>query len=142
MTELRMPGPAIPLPTPSVISQPFWDGCARGELLFQRCLTCGSAIFNPASICRFCTSSRLEWQRSAGRGKIYSWTIAWRPQHPAFPVPYAAAIVDMDEGYQMLANIARCATHDLRVGMNVSVFFQLIRDGMALPIFEPAQAEW
>ncbi len=138
MTDLKLPGPGIPLPTPNVISRPFWDGCARGELLFQRCLACGCAIFNPSSICRYCTSAKLEWQRSRGNGKIYSWTVAWRPQHPAFPVPYAAAIIDVDEGYQMLANIARCAPEDLRVGMPVSVFFHRVGDEIALPVFEPA----
>jgi uncharacterized OB-fold protein len=138
MTILQMPGPGIPLPAPSVISQPFWDGCARGELLFQRCLDCDRAIFNPASICRYCTSSRLEWRASAGRGEVYSWTVAWRPQHPAFPVPYAVAIVELDEGYQMLANIAGCAPDDLRVGARVAVFFQQVGANITLPIFKPA----
>lgn len=138
MTELKMPGPGVPLPTPSVISQPFWDGCARGQLLYQRCIDCGRAIFNPAPICRFCTSPNLAWQESEGVGEIYSWTVAWRPQHPAFEVPYAAAIIDLDEGYQMLANVARCEAEDLRVGLRVSVFFQEIGQGMTLPIFAPA----
>src|SRR5207248_1235370 len=33
-TELEPQGPWIPLPEPTAISQPFWDGCARGELWF------------------------------------------------------------------------------------------------------------
>ncbi|MGE0878462.1 MAG: Zn-ribbon domain-containing OB-fold protein [Acidimicrobiia bacterium] len=130
-------GEGIPKPRPTLTSQPFWDGCRRHELLFQRCTGCGQALFNPTPVCRFCTSTDLVWERSSGRGVVYSWTVAWRPQHPSFTVPYAAVIVDMAEGYQMLANIVDCEVEDVRVGLEVTVVFHPIGDGVVLPYFRP-----
>jgi len=128
---------AIPAPVPSPLSQPFWDGCARGELLFQRCGACGRANFDPPLLCRWCGSRDLSWEQSAGNGTVYSWTVVWRPQQPSFVVPYAPAIVDIDEGYQMLANVVGCDVEDLAVGMRVAVEFHPVSDGVVIPYFRP-----
>ena len=128
---------AIPAPIPSPLSQPYWDGCARGELLYQRCGACGRPNFDPPLLCRHCGSRDLTWEQSAGSGTVYSWTVVWRPQQPSFVVPYAPAIVDMDEGYQMLANVVGCDVADLAVGMRVAVEFHPVSDGFAIPYFRP-----
>ena len=91
MTLLAPQTGTIPGPHPSELTQPFWDACARGELLFQRCATCGLATHTPAFICAHCTSPELSWEVSAGTGSVYSWTTVWRPQTPAFVVPYQPA---------------------------------------------------
>ena len=98
MTLLEPQAGAIPLPVPSVASQPYWDGANRGELLFQRCADCAGITHTPGVVCAHCFSRRLEWERSAGTGTIYSWTTVWRPQTPEFTVPYVPIIVDMAEG--------------------------------------------
>ena len=112
MTLLRPQHGDIPLPYPSVTSQRFWEGCQRGELLFQRCQRCGAANHTPTVICGSCWSQELSWERSAGNGTIYSWTMVWRPQTPAFVVPYAPIIVEMDEGWQILSCLMGCS-HEL-----------------------------
>lgn len=137
MTELREHPIGIPVPVPSALTQPYWDGCARGQLLYQRCESCGGAIFDPAPICRFCGSTSLEWAESSGRGTVYSWSIVWRPQTPAFVVPYAAAIVDVDEGYQIVSNIIGCEPEAIHLGMPVQVEFHEIGSGFSLPYFRP-----
>ena len=83
----------IPAPVPSPLSQPYWDACARGELTYLRCDTCGTVAPIPALVCGQCLGRSLTWTRSSGRGTLYSWTVVWRPQHPTFHVPYAPAIV-------------------------------------------------
>ena len=40
MTLLKPQTGNIPRPFAGAFSQPYWDGCARGELLFQRCTAC------------------------------------------------------------------------------------------------------
>ena len=63
----------------------------------------------------------------------------WRPQHPSFIVPYAAAIVDVDEGYQMLVQLVGCDVADaLEVGMRVAVEFHPSPTASTLPYFRPA----
>ena len=98
------PGP-VPFTPPSPVSAPFWDGLAAGELRYQRCANCGAPVFNPAPLCRACTSTDLDWQVSAGLGTVYSWTICHRPMSPDLVTPYTPVIVDLDEGYQMLSNL-------------------------------------
>ncbi|MBM3658848.1 MAG: hypothetical protein FJW95_05005 [Actinobacteria bacterium] len=134
-----VPQPAtIPPPYPSAHSAPYWEGAKQGELRFQRCSACGHAEFDPSIICRRCGHRELVWERSAGNGTVYSWTVVWRPQQPSFVVPYAPAIVDLDEGYQMLANVVGCDVADLAVGLRVTVEFHPVSDGFVLPYFRPA----
>lgn len=130
--------PAIPLPRPSPISQPYWDACRRGELTVQRCAACGHYVFIPQPACTRCLSSALEWVRSSGRGRVYSYTVVWRPQQPAFEVPYTVAIVEMDEGWKTLTNIVDCPVDDVRVGMDVEVKFVPMSEEITLPMFRPA----
>jgi uncharacterized OB-fold protein len=137
MTLLEPQREGVPVSRPSMAAEPFWDGCNRGELLFQRCTECGRAVFNPAPICRYCTSRSLEWQRSAGTGTIYSWTVAHRPMSPAFTTPYAPVIVELDEGYFMLSNLIGCDVADVRVGLRVEAVFRDVGQGRKLPYFRP-----
>ena len=100
MTKLAPQADGIPRPTVTEVSQPFWDGCARGELLFQRC-SCGRIIWIPEATCRWCDASEYTWERGEGMGEIYSWSTAWRPVSQEFSVPYVAVIVSLDEGYRI-----------------------------------------
>jgi uncharacterized OB-fold protein len=126
----------IPLPRGSAIAKPFWDGCAEHRLLYQRCVHCEAAVFNPAPLCPRCRARELAWHESAGVGSIYSWTIAHRPMTSAFTVPYAPIIVDLDEGYQMVSNLIEADTDSLAVGRRVQVVFREVGD-RTLPYFRP-----
>ena len=125
------------VPAPTLLTRPFWDGCSRGELLFQRCQSCAAANFEPAPGCRSCGSNGLSWERSSGRGRLYSWVVIERPQSPHFIVPYACGIVELEEGYRMLATVAECAAEDLADGLPLVVDFQLSDGGQWLPFFRP-----
>ena len=127
----------IPLPTPTDISAPFWEACGRGELTFQRCRDCNGITFIPQPACTHCLSSNLGWETSSGKGAIYSWTVVWRPQTPAFEIPYAIAIVDVDEGYQMMSNIIHIDPAKLAIGMRVEVAFHKMSDEITMPYFQP-----
>lgn len=137
MTLLLPQSEGIPLPRPTPLTAPFWDACGRGVLAFQRCSHCATAVFNPAPICPRCHGRHLDWIESAGRGSIYSWTVAYRPLSPKFTDVYAPVIVDVDEGYQMVSNVIGCDTADLAVGMRVEVEFHSVGE-IALPYFRPS----
>jgi uncharacterized OB-fold protein len=128
----------VPTPTPTEISTPFWDGCRRHELRYQRC-DHGHVVFDPASRCRTCTSDVLTWETSAGVGHVYSYTTIWRAPTPAFRTPYVAAIVELEEGYCMLANIVGCNHDEVSIGMSVGVEFHPISDAVTLPYFSPPE---
>jgi uncharacterized OB-fold protein len=127
----------LPHADPSVVTRPFWAGCAVGELRFQRCRGCGAAQFPPAETCRKCTGADLAWERSAGLGTLYSWTVVHRPVTPAFTVPYAPAIVDLDEGYQMMTNLIGLAPDAITPSLALQVEFHPAGGGLHLPYFRP-----
>jgi uncharacterized OB-fold protein len=137
VTTLEPQNGTIPLPQPTMVSRPFWDGCKRGELLFQRCDACGGATWSPALMCCNCFSTDLRWEQSKGEGEVYSWTVVWRPQTPQFTVPYAAVIMRMDEGYDFLSNMIECEPDAIRVGMRAKVAFRQLTDDITLPYFVP-----
>jgi hypothetical protein len=122
---------------PSRFSAPYWEGCTREELLYCRCSRCQQAIADAPRICWRCHSRDLRWEKSRGRGRLYSWTVVWRPQTPLFEVPYAAAIVQLDEGVFVVSSIIGCTPEELADGMAVVVEFHPSSDALKLPYFRP-----
>jgi uncharacterized OB-fold protein len=127
----------FPVPQPGELTAPFWSACREGKLIFQRCLTCDLANFDPVLVCRRCLSQDLEWQPSLGLAEVYSWTVVWRAPSPAFRTPYVPAVVRLDEGYHMFTNIVGCDVSDVRSRLRVEVDFLQIRDDFWLPCFKP-----
>jgi hypothetical protein len=62
----------------------------------------------------------------------------WRPQTPAFVVPYVPIIVDLDEGWDLLSNLIGCESDEVEIGMRVEVDFRATASGDgSLPYFRP-----
>lgn len=137
MTMLQPRLGDIPVPRPNPDSVTYWDGIRAGELRYQRCTGCDAPNFGPGLTCRRCQSRELAWAVSAGRGSVYSWTVVWRPQTPAFEVPYAPAIIRLDEGYDMLAALVGIDHTDITAGMRVAVEFHAVDATFSLPFFHP-----
>ena len=128
----------IPLPRPTTLSKPHWEGCQRGELLVQRCSDCGTYIFIPQPTCTACLGGDLEWVTSSGKGVIYSCTTIHRPQRREFDVPYTVAIVELEEGWHMLSNVIDTPYEEIEIGMPVEVSFVKMTDEITLPMFKLA----
>ena len=137
-TALLPQQPGIPTPVPGPHSAPYWEGCQAGELRYQRCDGCGTIPAKPAELCPHCHRRTLSWHASTGKGSLYSWTVVWRPQRPAFTVPYAPAIIELDEGYRWMAAMIGCTPRDLRAGLRVEVEFHPVSESITLPYFRPA----
>jgi len=129
----------IPLPRPTALSRPHWDGCRQRILRVQRCADCGEHVFVPQPICTACQADRLEWIESSGRGTVYSHTVVHRPPRPEFDAPYVVAIIELEEGWHMLSNVVGCEPTEVQVGMAVRVSFRRMSDEITLPVFEPAR---
>jgi uncharacterized protein len=129
------PGKLIPVPTEETAE--FWRGCQHGELRIQCCDDCGRYQFPPHSLCRHCSSTKIEWTTASGRGKVLSWTIVhWSP-NPAYAAdaPYSLALIQLDEGPRMLSNIIGCPPHPIQIGMQVKVEFERCSPEIMLPRF-------
>jgi uncharacterized OB-fold protein len=126
-----------PLPQPTKDTQPYWDGARAGKLLVQRCGGCGRYQFYPRPFCVKCLSTEITWVESAGRGRIYTYTVNHRPANPAMKdrVPYAVVAVDLEEGVRMLGNLVDSDLAKIAIGAAVSVVFEKISDEISLPQF-------
>lgn len=129
---------AAPEPTPD--TQPFWDGCAVGELRIQRCADCGLAYFYPRPVCPHCGSAGVEWFTASGEATLYSYVINHRPA-PGWEeeVPYAIAVVELAEGPRMMTSITGIPNtpEELVLDMPLRVRFER-RGDVSLPVFGPA----
>jgi uncharacterized protein len=131
---------AKPVPEPTPETQPFWDGCAAGELRLQRCADCSEAYFYPRPVCPSCGSTRVEWFTASGDATLYSYVINNRPA-PGFEAeaPYAIAVVQLAEGPRMMTNIVGVpqTPEALELDMPLRVTFEQ-RGEISLPVFGPA----
>lgn len=130
---------ALPTPTLYEWNRPFFAGGTEGKLQLQRCLRCKALIYYPRLVCPSCLSPDYEWETLSGRGTVFSFAIVWRPNHPAFAdqIPITLAIVELNEGPQMVTTLVDCPPDRVEIGMDVAVVFDIIADGIALPRFAP-----
>jgi uncharacterized protein len=128
-----------PVPQPTELSSPYWAAARRGELLYLRCDECGTVTFPPLEACIWCQSEQLTWQRSQGRGTVYSYTVLHAAPSAGFPVPSVLAIIDVDEGYSMFSSVVGCPPGHVRIGTRVEVCFEELIPDINLPVFRPAE---
>lgn len=128
-----------PLPHPTPLSRPFWDGTKARELRLQRCDACGAYRFPPVLLCRECLAEEHAWVPTSGTGTVWSYVVQHRPATPAFvdELPYVVAIVELDEGPLMLTNIVGCPSEAVEVGMRVQVTYVDASDDITLYPFTP-----
>ncbi len=127
------------LPT-TPVSEPYWSYLQQNELWLPRCNSCSNLVFYPRDICPHCSGLEFTWERMSGKGQVYTFTVIRRPFLPEFAAiaPYVFAIVELQEGIRMAANIVNCSPEDVHIGMNVQAVFEADESGRKLILFEPA----
>lgn len=100
---------------------------AAGDIPYQRCATCERSIFFPRLRCPVCGSGQLEWQRSAGLGVVYSATTIYVRDG----TPYIVALVDFDEGFRGMAQVADAHPTQELIGASVAVSVARVGDAYA-----------
>lgn len=130
-----------PLPPVDGLTRPFWEAARQHRLALPKCDDCGRMHSYPRSWCPHCGSEALTWTDTAGRGTVYSYTVVHRPPNPVFKpeVPYAVAVVALEEGPHLMARIVGCPAAAVRIGMAVSVTFLELTEEISLPVFAPAE---
>ncbi|MDO9504264.1 MAG: OB-fold domain-containing protein [Pseudoxanthomonas sp.] len=123
-----------PLPRPTAETKPFWEGCAAGVVRYQCCPYCGTVQLVPRALCAACQSDALEWRDATGFGQVLSHTTVYRAPTPAFreDAPYVIALVDMEEGFRLMVNVAGGAAAPIAIGTRVRIGFRHV-EGVALP---------
>jgi uncharacterized protein len=126
------------MPTITRENRAFWTGGANGQLLIQRCDSCGRWVHPPSKACAFCGGGTLTPQPTSGKGTVFSFTINRHPYNPAVPLPYVIAIVELAEqdDLRLITNMVNVDPEKVTVGMPVRVLFEQHGE-VFVPIFEP-----
>lgn len=128
-----------PVPVPSEDTEPYWAAAKNHELKLQRCDSCEAFRFPPGPVCPECTALGGQWAKLSGKGKVHSFVVFHRAFHKAFEkdVPYAVALVALDEGPRILSNVVGLPPDRLRCDMPVEVVFEDVTPEATLPKFRP-----
>jgi hypothetical protein len=122
----------------------FWEGTARGELRVQACGSCGKWRMPPRPMCPYCRSTDVRWDRTSGRGRIWSFVVPHPPLLPAFAekAPYNAIVVELEEDptIRYVGNLVTSDGGDINeidpatitIGEPVTVVFAQVED-VSLP---------
>ncbi|MGA7760142.1 MAG: OB-fold domain-containing protein [Candidatus Binataceae bacterium] len=127
----------LPLPRMRGSAAEFYKFCNAHELRFQRCTDCAAWRHIPRDMCAKCGSFNFEWARSSGRGTVFSWTVAAQPFVPQFAplVPYAPAVIELEEGVRMVSWVTDVKPDELALGLPVEVAFDDVTPEVTLPKF-------
>ncbi len=128
-----------PVPAKDAVSGPFWEAASRGELLIQRCPSCGRRQFYPRAVCKSCGEDP-EWERVSGRGKVHTFTVIRQFHARPFvdELPYVVAMIELDEGVLMMGNVTGRPVDEVRIGMPVEVYMVEAEPGLGVPFWRPA----
>jgi len=119
----------------------FWSKAAEGALVVPKCNGCMRTFWHPRPRCPHCGSENVDWDRSSGEGTVHTFTVVRQSGDPYFKtkVPYAVAMIDLDEGVRIMTNIVDTPLEALRIGMRVEVLFEQADEGIAIPLFRAAR---
>jgi uncharacterized OB-fold protein len=131
----------LPLPEPTPVSRPFWDGLVRHRIMVQFSPSLDRYVFYPRNLAPGTLADDLEWREIDGGGTLYTYTVARRPTGPpwADAVPQLPAVVQWDAGPKFSTELVEIDPDDIRIGMRVRpVFYDLPEGGITLLRYRPA----
>lgn len=101
---------------------------------YQACRRCGAVWYFRRTRCHRCDSAEIDVLASAGRATIAARTVVTRAPSVALRAlaPYCIVLVDVDEGFRMMAH----ADPSLAIGDRARVGWHDFAD-RRLPRFEP-----
>jgi uncharacterized protein len=138
--EAPAPRPLRPRPALTQDNTFFFEGAKQHKLLIQKCTACGTLRHPPRPSCANCRSFDWEPVEASGRGTIFSYTVNHYPQVPAFDYPLVVALVELEEGTRLIANVSGITPETVHIGMAVEAGFEDFDEGLSLPVFHPAGA--
>lgn len=105
----------------------FWREIPnRYNLVGARCGNCNKVLFPPRYICPYCRRmGKLEPYRLKRRGKVLTYTVV----HAAAngfedQAPYVLAIVELEDGPRLTAQVTDCNTDEIKIGDKVEIVFR------------------
>jgi len=131
-----------PLPVPDETSAPYWAAAAEHVLTVARCAACGQFSMPPDVVCPHCRSveQQFEFTPVSGRGTVRSWTVVRQAFLPGFEDDLPFVLVDVElveqKELRLIGRLLDGPEAELQVGAAVTVGFEDLAPGVAVPAFE------
>lgn len=109
-------------PIADALTEPYWRGLREERLLLQRNPATGAYQHYPRPFCLDDARRSPEWSDASGHGTIYSQTVVHRGS--PLPGPRVIALVDLDEGPRVLAEIVDTPPEGVAIGQRVRAVFK------------------
>jgi hypothetical protein len=134
-----------PIPVPDELSAPFWAAAAEHRLVIARCSRCRELTHPPDVVCPHChhTDPQFRFESVSGSGTVCSWTVLHQSFVPGFDDDLPLLLVDvrLDEGdVRLIGRLLGADAAALRIGDRVTVAFEDLAPGVAIPAFALDQA--
>lgn len=100
----------------------------RYKLVGETCDTCGVKLFPPRDVCLECEAPAKELFTFTGLGEIFSYTTIYdAPAGFENTAPYTIALVKLDEGPIVTAQLTDVDKEDVHIGMPVEMVTRKLR---------------
>lgn len=109
----------------------FFEGTRAQELRIQKCNACGVLRHPPGPACPECGAFDRGFVLAQGEGTVFSYLVHHAPQVPGKELPLVIALVDLDEGVRMVAEV----TGPVEIGDRLRVGWNVVDDELTLPIW-------
>jgi len=101
----------------------------RYSLVGEVCNKCGAKLFPPRDVCPECAKPAYEPYTFSGRGEVYSYsTIYQAPEGFEEYVPYTVALVRLEEGPLVTAQLTDVDSDAVQIGMPVEMTTRKVRE--------------
>lgn len=101
----------------------------RYRLLGVKCETCGTNFFPSRMLCPKCRrKGKIVPTQYSGKGKVFSYTeVTAPPEGFEDQAPYILALIELDEGARLTAQIVDAHKDDVHIGSRVERVFRVIQ---------------
>jgi len=111
----------------------FWREIPqRYNIIGKKCGSCERVFFPPREACPHCrrkSLGKMEDIKLSGKGEIVTYTVIYEgPEAFEKQIPYPVAIIKLEEGPKITAQIVDCDIDDIKIGMKVENTFRRIQE--------------
>lgn len=101
----------------------------RYGLVGEVCPTCDGKIFPPRDVCPHCAENAETPYQFSGRGEVYSHTTIYSaPEGYETYAPYTVALVKLEEGPLVTAQLTDVDPQSVQIGMPVEMVTRKLRE--------------
>jgi len=111
------------------VSRVWRERIKKYRLIGGYCVKCGKRFYPVRSFCPKCGSNKIKEIILPRKGRVISYTIIRTP--PAefkMYAPYIVAIVELEDGTRILAQLTDIPINEVKIGMQVEAVFRRYRE--------------